>query len=604
MKFRAIENIIHHIKIIWNRLPLSILFAVMTTILMCIVAGLDRREFVNPIFYQYLLEFLNRAAFVTALGISLFLALTTFCEQRSFTRWQRLAVFLSGLIFLMGYYAYLTQENFNSEQIYLSALIFINCHLLVVIAPFSFKSNQVTAFWQFSRYLFVRIIISGFFSLVLYGGLAGALGAIDHLFSIQVDHKLYTYLWFTIVGIFNTLYFLAGVPVNINQLENDNDYPQVLKIFTQFILVPLVSLYLVILYLYLGKIILAWSLPIGWVSWLVIIASIMGILTLLLVWPLRDKSEFGWLKIYARYFFLILFPLIGLMIVAITTRIGQYGITVERYFIVLYSAWLLLIAVLFTINANRHIRIIPTTLFLVILFATWGPWSALSVSRRSQIERLTYYLQKNNLIINGQIQKKNDLPLKDRQEISSIVDYLVRTHGTDVFKNVFQTENYDHSKNNYFQQSDYFLKEVFGFSYVHENTTGEQITFDFARNKHIEVKNYDYLTEFNSYDPLQRMTGPIKCSFDKALLNFTIEANGETITIHLNEELEKLYKKYGNSYNFSAPEMNESNLTIEETQGHLSIKMLITHLGAKRIKENKFTNANISVKILLKYSHD
>jgi len=75
------------------------------------------------------------------------------------------------------------------------------------------------------------------------------------LFNVEVDGKLYGEIPVVVIGLFNTLFFLAGIPKN-EELHHELQYPKGLKTFTQFVLVPLVTLYLLILLTYEGRIIL------------------------------------------------------------------------------------------------------------------------------------------------------------------------------------------------------------------------------------------------------------------------------------------------------------------------------------------------------------
>ena len=95
--------------------------------------------------------------------------------------------------------------------------------------------------------------------------LALALAALDKLFGIDVDEKNYPRLWCLIAFVFNTWYFLGGVPRWLGELERTSEYPQVLKVFSQFILVPLVLLYLLILTAYLGRVAITREWPSGWI---------------------------------------------------------------------------------------------------------------------------------------------------------------------------------------------------------------------------------------------------------------------------------------------------------------------------------------------------
>jgi hypothetical protein len=77
-------------------------------------------------------------------------------------------------------------------------------------------------------------------------------------------------LWVATAGIFNTTFFLAGVPEDPYAEEQQDDFPQGLRKITQYTFIPLSLLSLVILYVYATKILLTWTLPQGWVSYLVL----------------------------------------------------------------------------------------------------------------------------------------------------------------------------------------------------------------------------------------------------------------------------------------------------------------------------------------------
>jgi hypothetical protein len=69
--------------------------------------------------------------------------------------------------------------------------------------------------------------------------------------------------------------FLAGFPRDFSNPATISDYPQGLKIMTQYVLLPLVTLYLLILYAYLAKVIFTAHWPSGWVAYLVLAATLV-----------------------------------------------------------------------------------------------------------------------------------------------------------------------------------------------------------------------------------------------------------------------------------------------------------------------------------------
>ena len=67
-------------------------------------------------------------------------------------------------------------------------------------------------------------------------------------------------------------------------------------------------------------------------------------MSLLLIHPIRTREGNRWIQTFGRWFYLALFPLIVLLFVAISERLGTYGITENRYFILVLACWLLGIA--------------------------------------------------------------------------------------------------------------------------------------------------------------------------------------------------------------------------------------------------------------------
>ena len=76
----------------------------------------------------------------------------------------------------------------------------------------------------------------------------------------------------------------------MDKMDIEIDYPIGLKYFTQYVLLPLVAIYLGILIAYEAKIAIQWSLPQGWVSIMVLASAIFGILAFLLIYP-RQRSQ-------------------------------------------------------------------------------------------------------------------------------------------------------------------------------------------------------------------------------------------------------------------------------------------------------------------------
>ncbi|KAA9327308.1 DUF4153 domain-containing protein [Adhaeribacter soli] len=361
------------------------------------------------------------------LGLILFFDLEIITERYGLDPKKSGIVFLTGLAALIGYYFLLPAVL--AERQYIQLFLFsLSLHLLASVAAY-LNPRTENGFWQFNEKLFIRFLTATLYTSVLYLGLCIAILAITKLFQVNLGDKVYVWLFLFLAGVFHPWFFLAGVPRNLQALEPEITYPKGLKVFTQFVLLPLVSVYLLILYGYLLKIIFLWNWPRGWVSSLVLSFSVVGIFSLLLIYPLRNTEGNTWIRTYARWFYRALFPLLLLFALAIWRRVSDYGITEERYFVILLAAWLLIVAVYFLLSRSKNIKFIPLTLCLLAFFSAFGPWGAFSVSERSQTNRLKYYFQKNAMLSGGKLRPApKKVTLEDAREISSILEYLDEKH--------------------------------------------------------------------------------------------------------------------------------------------------------------------------------
>ncbi|HET6779162.1 MAG TPA: DUF4153 domain-containing protein [Gemmatimonadales bacterium] len=327
-----------------------------------------------------------RVVMAAALGLPLTVALTLFAEERRLSRAGAAALNLSGIALLVLFYLAwpgLDRKHEAIRYFQLSA----GLHLLVAFLPFV-GQPETGAFWQYNRRLFLGFLRAYVFAQVLFIGLAIALGALDQLFGVDVPGEAYGRLAIVIAFVVNTAIFLAAVPFGIRELAGDTEYPRVLKVFSQYILTPLVFIYLVILIAYLVKIVVGGEWPSGWIGWLVTSVAVAGLLGFLLIHPLRDDPGEPWIRTYSRWLFVGLIPAALMLLVAFWKRILPYGLTELRLLGVLLGFWLLVVAVSYTARPRARIRLIPVTLAILLLVTLYGPLSVTRLSVASQGRRL------------------------------------------------------------------------------------------------------------------------------------------------------------------------------------------------------------------------
>ena len=342
MKLPSIRQSIQDARATFRRFPVVVCVAFLAT-----CAALILVDYEGPAGPTVLFQILLAGI----LGIPLLTALVLIAERRKLHAYSAFALQAAGVLLLAAYAvtvpADLTRAP-SAPQIQFFILA-VALHLFVAAAPFAVR-GEVNGFWHYNKALFVRVLTSLLYSVVLYAGLSIAFAALDKLFGILVPGKRYFELWIFINGLFTTWFFLAGVPRDLPRLDTVTEYPRGLKVFAQYILFPIVLVYLVILYAYLGKILLAWDWPQGWVSKLILGFSGTGMFSLLLLHPVTGGADSVWITRVSRWFYVILIPLVAMLFLALWRRMSEYGITEGRYIAFAMGLWLAFLVAYFTLS--------------------------------------------------------------------------------------------------------------------------------------------------------------------------------------------------------------------------------------------------------------
>jgi len=438
------------------------------------------------------------------LGISLMFALKMLSQRIGKT----LLLQLCGIIFLIGFYLILPEKQKDFTEVYgfIIAVTALLGHLLVSFVAF-LEKNRELGFWQYNKNLFVNIFLTAVFTGVLTGGVELAILAVDKLFDFNFNDNLYADTFYVLAIFGSCFIFLLFNEKGLNTLEKDGTYPIVLKFFTQFILIPLLLIYVVILYFYSFKILINWELPRGWVSYLILAYSIVGILALLLVYPLKEENAKSWVKIFSKAFYFTIVPLIILLFVAIFTRILEYGYTEPRYFVFLLALWLLSIVIYFIFNKKSTIKFIPVSLFLFGLFALIFPYlNAFSVAKRSQKTELLKVLDSHKLLNNGTINFNKRIADTISIEIADKFQFLAERKQGDFLLNLLnkedQTKLNKAIKNGNFYSVRYDIQDKFSdLQKTSKNNRDEiqRITI-LPEKQSIAIGSYQYLLNFSLSD--------------------------------------------------------------------------------------------------------
>ncbi len=542
---------------------------------------------------------------VSCLGISLMFGIKMISERFG----RAFLVEIIGIVFLIFFYFILPEKelDFTEKYAYLLIPTFILSHLLVSFGGF-FGIKKELNFWQFNKNLFINLFLTAVFTAVLTAGVELAILAVDQLFDFKFDQKYYAETFY-LLSIFGSCFiFLLFSEKGLTHLEKESEYPLILKFFTQYILIPLLIIYLIILYFYAAKILVKWELPRGWVSYLVLAYSVVGILALLLVHPLKEKSTKSWVKIFSKIFYFTLVPLIALLYTSIFTRILEYGYTEPRYYVLLLALWLTAVVFYFIFIKKSTIKFVPISLFIFGIFALIFPYfNTFSVAKRSQKTELQKILTQNNLLEKEKINFNKKISATVADEISDKFEFLAKRRESKFLLNYLNIKEKKIFAKNLNDAQFYQLRTdiknqfkniEYNTSKKSQETSLKNITLN-AKNFNADISGYRYL--FKAYHYKENYL-----EFENNIVEFKMPAgmfdselnlvfNGQKT--NLLPDLRKLFEKYPDH-----GEIKVDDLFIIKTIGNHEFKIMFDSviLSETVHRKDQFLINSESVLILIK----
>ena len=488
------------------------------------------------------------------------------------------------------------KNHFATETINITATILI-FYVLFYLIPIIYRNEDKEKYLQ--SVVGNQMITIGF-SIVLFLGLSAIVGTIDVLL-INLPNTIYFDNFVFSASIFGVAFFVSRLKRKDESLK-DYNLPKIVEVLICYILIPLILIYTAILYLYFVKIIFTLKMPKGIVSHLVLWYTTFSLFIIIMATPITYKNKFA--KFYKKYFPLISIPLILLALFSINERIFQYGVTENRYLVVILILWLLF-NMIFIIKAD--VKWVLISFIFAVLVAIFSPFNLINVSINSQNKRLERILKKNGIIQNKKfINKNNELSQRTKNEIMSIIDYFYNNALEIKRKKIKILEKT-------YEKPEDFMK-VIGVndswkSYENIDIQEKNIVSDIAlkTDDDIEItkiKGYDYLIyDFSVSYPLDtNETKEIDNNGYKIILkneNLTIkniQKNIEILNINLNKIANEIYlkiKEKAKRQNQSYVKLPENDLTyLSETKNS---KYKIVFYEIHLSEDDKFNNLNINI---------
>ena len=584
------NNIVYNLKETITRFPMTIVFlASLSTVMFLIIEDYSSLD----------IDLLSRYMFAGIFGA--FLATTVRFMLERYENLKNSFLFYGLTILLtIGYFYFMTDDKVDNKML---------IHLLVIsfalFAAYLYlpSSKNALNFGNVALAHFKSAFTAILYGIVLYVGIAAIIGAIDILL-YDVDYKSYAHAANIIFIFFTPLYYLSLLPKFNSRDENDDakkeisfTYPRFLDILVSYITIPLITAFTAVLIIYFIKILATGVWPVGQVGPMVLGYSAAGYFIYILSSNLNNKFS----VLYRKLFPLILIPLVVMQMVSSYIRIDAYGITESRYYVVLFGIFSIVCALVLIFDKKKNPNTIVLLSAVFALMSIIPPVDAFTVSKNSQERRLTEILNRNKMIVDGEIVKKTDLSTDDMFEITNISNYMYGMgylDDMDWFPDKYADNYYGNFKN------------IYGFEqYYDRGFPGQEETlYLYAildENEKINIEDYDLF--FRIYIQNKRGPGEDIGEFslkgknysikqipdEKGYITITVSDDTNTlIEIPMQEFIDGLFEKSNSPKGL----MDKDTLTIEKQNDKLKVKLLIYDMNVDRNDpDDIYISANIYV---------
>lgn len=514
-------------------------------------------------------------------GMGIFLSLCIDLLKERFFENAKAKILIShslGIITLILYYLFLLKNfDFLSNVRYTGIMIFLLISFFYI--PRIRKNHEDYEYYVVN--IFSNFFLTMLYSLVLLLGIFAIFFTIDNLFDINIKEKFYFYIFIILTFIFAIPFFLSKVPKK-NYEFIDYSYSKALRILLSYIVIPLITIYTVILYIYFAKILISWEWPKGLVSHLVLWYSGISVGIIFLTNKVIEEDKIsGWFR---KLFPKLILPILLMMFMSIGQRVNQYGITENRYYILALGIWVTGMMVYLSIKKQIRTILIPFTLSLIVLNSVIGPFSSFSVSKFSQNRRLNNILKANNMLEDNSIIPNPDLFLDGQREINNIIYYFNNKHSLKDIKILEDDFTLDDTE------------EIFGFAYepdLQSQYGGEEHIY-FHTNLYeevISIKNYDYYVNIASWGKNRFTLEDINISYEMGKDILTIsDENMELAKIDLKEVIIDIYDKLNLNTQGIKDEKTAKEMTYEMENKNIKVKLIITNFSGTLNKHRDLNN--------------
>ncbi len=307
------------------------------------------------------------------------------------------------------------------------------------------ESESIEYTNYFSRIAWVFLmsgIVGGSLIALWYIAIASVIALFDIGYDIIDQGKVYGNWAVVSLALIAPIYGLIALPHKGDLDQKSYEINRFFSFLIRYIAVPFIFIYFLILYAYSAKVLMNFQdWPKGMISWMVIGFSTFGYLAYIFSKPYEEESDI--VHTFRKFFPLVVIPQVFMLAYAIWLRIAQYDLTMNRYFVVIFGMWLLLVSIYLIVSKKRSLAIITASLTLISLLISVGPWSVYSVPLERQYSRLLRNLESARILQGSVIvplSSPKDISKELSDDIYSGIDYACDFSECQRIKELFSRE--------------------------------------------------------------------------------------------------------------------------------------------------------------------
>jgi hypothetical protein len=312
-------------------------------------------------------------------------------------------VFAAVVAVVTGYLAY-DPALLQSHLLFL----FLGLALTLFVSPYVRRNAEQGAVWLFGMRLALAALLALVVGLILMLGLFAIVNGLKFLFGFDLGNSAWERISALSIYLVGPLFGLAMVPRNLDEVidlaaHKGGLLERGVSVLVNYIAVPLAIIYALLLHAYAAKIIALQSMPKGEVGLTVTLFAIAGTFAWLVAWPLRETGT-RLLKLYSRYWFWFLPVPVVLLALAVWQRVGEHGMTPDRYGLILVALWAALVCgYLMLRRSYADMRVIIGGAAVLLVLGSFGPLGAVGLTISSHFGRFEKFLTANGMLEKGRL---------------------------------------------------------------------------------------------------------------------------------------------------------------------------------------------------------